>query len=553
LTRRCLILTGALWLCFLTKLLFYSSFVPLWEGYDEFAHFAFVQYLTANHKLPPLKNTGVSQEVAESLRLAPVPWTIRQWTPGWIPYDDFRHLPEASRRQRERELKQIPRTSAREQAPNLPLYEAQQPPLAYLLYSIPYAAFRNANLPTRAWILRIAGSAIVSLVIPLGFIVSRRILGSDLQAVGVAAVIAAMPELMMLAGHGGNEPLAIVLGTACIYGLILMVEKSSPWRALLLGSLLGCALLTKSYFLTLIPVVLIVVLIVYATLRRRRVAAQLLITLATTVAIAGWWYGRAIYTTGTLTGDQISIAARQSATPILRAIRGFNWRGAADFALTSHIWLGGWSFLVLRTWMYRAIELILIVGQVANLANLRRVGNPPFAICIAAQFFFWAGMAYFAFETYLATGESAVLGYFACALVVPEAVCVTAGIAALVPGAWKRFVAPGLVVCFAATEVYGTVFCLMPYYAGFTAHSPRGSVPAMHAGQLLHGGRAALFRNLAVNKPDILTAGVLLTLFTCFLLAVVGVVAVSVLTASFRESGKSGPGAANGLVPLRSG
>ncbi len=307
LTRRCLILTAVLWLCFLTKLLFYSSFVPLWEGYDEFAHFAFDQYLTENHKLPPVQNTGVSREVAESLRLAPVPWTIRQWTPGWIAHDDFWRLPEASRQQRERELKQIPRTSAREQAPTLRLYEAQQPPLAYLLYSMPYAAFQNADLLTRAWVLRLAGSAIVSLVIPLGFIVSRRILRSDLQAVGAAAVLAAMPELMMLAGHAGNEPLAIVLGTACVYGLCLMAEKSSPWRALLLGSLLGCALLTKSYFLTLIPVVLIVVLIAFL---RRRIAIQLLITVAAAIAIAGWWYGRAITTTGTLTTDQISIAAR---------------------------------------------------------------------------------------------------------------------------------------------------------------------------------------------------------------------------------------------------
>lgn len=531
-TRRNLVLTGTLWVCFVLKLLFYSSFVPLWEGYDEFAHFAFVQYLVANHQLPPLQNAAISKEVAESLRLAPVPWTNRQWMSGWTTHDDFWRLPEARRQQREVELSQIPHALAREPAPNLSLYEAQQPPLAYLLYSVPYGVFQSADLLTRAWVLRIAGAAILSLVIPLGFVVSRSILGSDLPSVGVAAVIAATPELMMLADHGGNEPLAIVLGTACIYGLCLMVEKSSPSRALLMGVLLGCVLLTKAYFLTLIPLVLIV----YGALLRRRIVIHLFITFAAAVAIAGWWYGRAIHATGTLTGDQISIAARQSATPILRALQGFNWRGAANFAFTSHIWLGGWSFLVLRTWMYRAIELIFLVGQVAS---LRRVGNPPFAICIGAQFFFWAGMTYFAFETYRATGDSAVLGYFACALVVPEAVCVTTGIATLLPAGLKRFAIPGLVVCFASVEVYATVFCLMPYYAGFTAHTSRGSVPALHAGQLLHGGAAALFRNLAVNKPDFLTAGVLLALFVGFLLAIAGVLAVSLLTPS-REANSDG-------------
>jgi hypothetical protein len=143
---------------------------------------------------------------------------------------------------------------------------------------------------------------------------------------------------------------------------------------------------------------------------------------------------------------------------------------------------------------------------------------------------FWAGLGYYAFSTYLATGEAAVFGYYAYALVVPEAVCLTAGLSALVPAVWKRFVVPCLVVCFAAMELYGTVLCLMPYYAGVTAHTARGSVPVMQASRLWNGGMEELFRNLAVNKPDFLPAGVLLALWVGFLLAVAGIVAVSVLT-----------------------
>ena len=565
-TSRCFILTGVLWLCFLIKLIFYASFVPLWEGYDEFAHFAFVQQLADTHELPDLLTARASREVEESLRLTPVPRTIRQWTPGWITYDDFRRLPDLSRQQRERELKEIPRALAREPAPNLRAYEAQQPPLAYLLYSIPYAAFQGAGLLTRAWVVRIAGAAIVSLVIPFGFILARRIFGNAAQAVGAVAVVASMPELMMTADHGGNEPLGIVLGTVCVYGLCMLVGDSRrPLRhALFLGCLLGCGLLTKTYFLTMIPAIAgtCAVLMWRTPGARRRIAVQLLVTVVAATAIAGWWYGYTIRVTGTLTGDQISIAARQSATPVLRAMRGIDWLRTADFALVSHIWLGGWSFLVLRTWMYRTIELILLGGLVGQVGRgtlwVRRVGNPPgpqsanLAICIAALLSFWAGIAYFALITYLATGEAAVLGYYACALVVPEAVCLIAGISALVPRRLKRFIAPGLVVCFAAMEVYGTVLCLMPYYAGMTAHTTRGSVPAMQASRLWNGGIPELFQNLAVNKPDFLPAGVLLALWVGFLLAVAGVVAVSVLTALRGERGESGSGAADSLVPLGS-
>jgi hypothetical protein len=554
-TRRCLILTGVIWFCFLTKLVFYAGFVPLWEGYDEFAHFAFVQHLAGSHELPDLLNARTSLEVAESLRLAPVPWTIRQWTPGWAT-EDFWRLPPSSRQQRERELKGISRALARQPSPDLRSYEAQQPPLAYLLYSIPYALFQGTSLLTRAWVVRMAGAVIVSLVVPLGFILARRIFGNPMQSVGAVAIVASMPELMMTADHGGNEPLGIVLGTACVYGLCLLVaDLRKPIRhAVFLGCLLGCGLLTKAYFLTMIPAIAgtFAVLLWRAPESRRRIAVQLIVTFAVATAIAGWWYGRAIHATGTLTGEQIAIAARQSTTPTLRAIKKIDWFRVTDFALVSHLWLGGWSFLVLRAWMYHVMELILLAACSGLIFRfVRKRLSVTLAICIAAQVCFWAGMAYYAFTTYLATGKAAAFGYYAYALVVPEAVCLTAGISALVPVAWKRFIVPGLVVVFAAMEVYGTVLCLMPYYSGITAHTARGSVPVMQASRLWHGGIPELFRNLAVNKPDFLSAGVLLALWVGFFFAVAGIVTVSVLVASLGERGEPGTGAANGLVPLR--
>jgi hypothetical protein len=286
--RRPAVMVGVLWFCFLAKLIFYSSFVPLWEGYDEFAHFAFVEYLVQAHSLPDLKNAVVPLDVANSLQTGPVPWTIRSWAGG-------------------RPLR---------------LYEAQQPPLAYFLYAIPYAAFQRSDLPTRAWIVRIAGSLIVSSVIPLGFLLARFVFGGTAPALGAIAIVASTPELMMTADHGGNEPLAILLGTACVFALVSR-------RALLLGCLLGLGLLTKAYFLTLIPVVMVVFF------RHRR---KMLIVFAAAIAIAGWWYARAIYVTGSLTGAQISAAGAHPVS-LLRDVTVINWLRVADFALISHIWL----------------------------------------------------------------------------------------------------------------------------------------------------------------------------------------------------------------------
>lgn len=514
---RSAILVGVLWLCVFAKLIFYSSFVPLWEGYDEFSHFAFVEHLVKTRTLPDLRNAPTAPEIVESLRAGPVPWTIRNWT-GSMTYDDF----WSGRR---------PATTG---APftNPRLYEAQQPPLAYVLLAIPYAAFRQTSLPTRVWIVRIAGGLIASLAVPFGFLLARCVFDDTGRALGTIAVVSSMPELMMTADHGGNEPFAILLGTLVVYALCLR-------RAFLTGCLLGLGLLTKAYFLTLIPVAAIVFF------RQRR---QMLIALATAIAIAGWWYVRAMHVTGNLTGSNTAIAAGQSPVPLWSALVKIQWLQVLDSALISHIWLGGWSFLVLRSWMYRTIELVLLAALAGLIASaVKKRTSFPLAVCLFVQLCFWAGVAWFAVSTWLATGESDVPGYYAYAVVVAEAVCLIAGLSALMPALATRFIAPALVTCLAGTELYSTVFLLMPYYAGITAHTSHGSVPAARFGQIFTG---ELFRNLAVNKPDFLTPGVMFALFFLFVIAVAGIAAVS-LSIAFSERGESGTRATDRLVPLR--
>src|SRR5438067_3857140 len=116
--RRAALLVGAVWALFVLKTVFYASFVPLWEGFDEFSHFAVIQDST---------------EVSESLNIAPVPWTIRDWRPGWITQDEFWRLPKSERDRRDWALRALPRSPGHGEW----LYEAQQPPLAYLLLAVP--------------------------------------------------------------------------------------------------------------------------------------------------------------------------------------------------------------------------------------------------------------------------------------------------------------------------------------------------------------------------------------------------------------------------------
>jgi len=526
-----------LWLCFVAKIAFYSSFVPLWEGYDEFSHFGFVQYLAAKHSLPGLLHATASKEIDESLRLAPVPWTIRDWRSGWTTHDEYWRLPPEVRGDRQTKLLGLPPQSALESAPDLSLYEAQQPPLAYLALVLPYAIFQSSPLVARAWIVRIAGGLIASLIVPVGFLTSRRFVRNEWNALGVTAVITSMPELILSVNHGGNEPLAILFSAGCVYGLSLAADDARHFgSSLFTGVMLGLGLLTKTYFLAVVPAVCIAYAVTwYGRPRfRRRILFELFTVLGIAAVIAGWWYARAILITGTLTGEQTAIAARHSDISIVRATISIDWRGATDFSLFSYIWLGGWSLLVLRTWMYRVVEFVFL-GAGAGIVFLPRrtsriVSEPGWlAIFLVMQLFFWTGMMWHALMAFRASAQARAFGFYAYALVIPEVICLIAGIAALIPRAAVRFIVPALVTCFAALELFGVVFYLMPYYAGFTGHSSKGSVPAISLPAF--GNFGQLFRNLAVNKPAFLTPVVLIGLWIGFLAAVALSVAVGFIVA----------------------
>ena len=82
-TRRILLV---LWLCFLLRAVFYCALFPMWEGYDEYSHFAFVQHVATNASLPLAVQTRASREIEESLKLVPLPWLLRNLPAQHLPH-----------------------------------------------------------------------------------------------------------------------------------------------------------------------------------------------------------------------------------------------------------------------------------------------------------------------------------------------------------------------------------------------------------------------------------------------------------------------------------
>jgi len=62
-----------IWLCFVCRGIFYCSLLPLWDGFDEWAHFAVIERMSTAGSLLIDRNSPVSREIDASLNLAPLP------------------------------------------------------------------------------------------------------------------------------------------------------------------------------------------------------------------------------------------------------------------------------------------------------------------------------------------------------------------------------------------------------------------------------------------------------------------------------------------------
>jgi hypothetical protein len=403
------ILLTAVWLIFLIRGAFYCNLIPLWEGFDEWGHYAFVEHLRLHPGILPRTTDRVTEEIRQSVQSAPI---------------------------------------QHEASDPMMLFEAQQPPLYYWILSMPNRIWIGADISTRVHRLRLLSVLIASLAIPFAWLAAIELFSSRALALCVCALIAAMPALMIDIARVGNESLGVAVASWII---LLLLRDRARWP---LGVALGLGLLTKAYFLAFIPILIL----------RRRIDS-----LAVAIGIGGWWYWRNFRLTGTWTGEIMDVAATKLGWPAkLAAIGKVHWLRVLDVALWTHIWTGGWSFFTLRSWMYRIFEFIYAVVAIMVIFALikRPFGRfkAKLALLVSLEMLFALGIGYQALSAFLEKHISFAPGWYFYALVVAEALLLASGMLIL---AGRRRVLPAmgfLIALFAALDVYSAFFILARHY-----------------------------------------------------------------------------------------
>jgi len=536
--RRVLLL---IWVCFVLRGVFYSAMFPIWEGYDEAFHFAYLQQLINNQTVPDVR-TPFPRELLQSLHVLPLPWRLSQerLPPPFFSHEDYWKLPQVERERLQKQFREMPLSWSRENSAETGIsnYETQQMPLYYLLFYLPLKFMSGLSLASRVFLLRILNILLASCFVPIGYLVALRALNNKNLALSVLVFVTALPELFVDLARVGNESLALLIYTVAIYFALKIVEgpqnlKYFPW----LGITSGLGLLTKAYFLTALPALLLIVSWCYWQWPRekRRLIKDAALAAAALCIIAGPWYWRVHTLTGSWSGVTDDIAVRSiSRWQMLAQVPHVNWVSGIVSILLSHVWFGAWSFLKFSRPVYLFFGLIILLAVlgICRVVLLRLRKNSPdedsraiesgkLLVLLSFYAFFWLGLIYDILLIYIHLGISASTGWYMYCLIVPEAILLYLGLSAVVTKKIRSWILPSLTSLFVLLDLYGLHFLLVPYYTGVISHAGQNRVAEAGIGELIHMGIPEFARRLSVNKPAFLGATEIIVLWIIFLFAAV--------------------------------
>jgi hypothetical protein len=430
----------------------YAGLMPLWEGFDEPFHYSYIQQLWNTRSLPVERRTTLSEEVWQSIALAPASPVVRQNLPMVTTYDDFAHLPQHERVDRRRQLGQLNPALAAvpSQAPN---YEALQVPLAYALLAPLNALWSQAPLPARVFRLRLVCAVSSAVAAGLLLVQLAGLLALD-EAAQFAALFLLFSCQMFYATttHVANDWLAVPLFLLVLTAAVKLYQQPTRANAILLALALTAGLLTKAYFLSMVPFALVIILL-------RRGAVEAILCAAVSLLPAAPLYIRNITLYGDLAGEQENIGGAPAGA-MLRAIFQIPPIRALTTTLRESLWTGNNTFMT-----FSSATLWIMIGLLLAAAVYYVRGRPRSAewVLLAGMATYAAGLAYNALVRFVSTNGAAVSPCpWYVQLLWPPAVCLLVSRAPR----WLR-----AALCWAGAYIISATYLakLIPMYAGNSA------------------------------------------------------------------------------------
>jgi hypothetical protein len=317
----------------------YASLLPLWEGFDEPFHYGYVQTLSQQRTLPQLGKSTLSPEVWASLQVAPASLSVKRNLPWVTTFEDYFSKSPSERHQVRAQLEHLPRIGNRG-ADN---YEAHQAPLAYLLLSVLDRTWASDSLLTRVWCLRmVCGISSAILTAVFLSLLARRLGFSRRVEARLIFTVLSLQMFYAATAHVANDWLAVPLMLLLFERLLAFQHTPRLRTALVLAITLTAALLTKAYFLAMIPLAFGAI-VAFAAIRRIRWHAPVL-SAGVILIGCGPWYVRNLRLYNNLSGLQ-ETSGGADWNGIVAAATSLPWLQALRQLVFTSLWTGNNSFV----------------------------------------------------------------------------------------------------------------------------------------------------------------------------------------------------------------
>jgi hypothetical protein len=469
------LVAGSLILAFLARGPLYLSVFPPFEGWDEYQHLAYIAHLDETGSLPvAAESTRVSVALRPLVVAAPHPQSgvdqLGDW--GALSYHDYWNTAR-TRGGTDRQSSAPPR-----------LYQAQHPPLAYVLALPLWHALKTTHALEAIYAIRAMNLLFVASALALFAGALTRLVPSFAPRVAVFALVCLHPLFFQNAARVANDALALAAGVAGISVLVLADGRTLLTRGLLAAACIAVSVWTKQTSLTLIPaLVLGPPLIGWA----HGVSAGRLWRVTTLVSAAFvllwaplWLWSYQHYGTTLTTQDSVELAARGSVVPALvTSLANLPWGPVVEFLFVpGRPWVGGWSYLpmhetlgALYEWYWGILLVAALTG--AAVATRRRhrsaEGVGGIGVCAAVVIFTALGVIYYAVLSHAVFGRSmANPWYFMTAL--PFLFVLLVRALETINSRMAVAAAAGLAALFVAIDLHGTWIQMPTFYAS-TARS----------------------------------------------------------------------------------
>lgn len=237
------------WLCALVGCLnaaSWSLITPAFQAPDEQAHFAYVEQLARNHRLP----TSSAQEFAPDELLA-----LEDLDVAGVSLQPQHHTiaSEAQQRKLEGDLARAAASSLTDNGAGG--VAASQPPLYYALETVPYELGAGGGVLDQLTLMRLLSALMCGVTVLFVFLFVREALPSVPRSWTVAGLGAAfMPALGSISGAVNPDAMLCAVSAAIFYCLARGFRHGlTPRLATAIGVLTAVGLLTKLNFLGLLP------------------------------------------------------------------------------------------------------------------------------------------------------------------------------------------------------------------------------------------------------------------------------------------------------------